>query len=351
MEVVSLPGLAMAVVEGGKVVWTHAAGLMNVESRTPMQVDSVFECASLNKPVFAYVVMKLVDEKRIDLDRPLVQYLRPAFLSQHPDVDVITAKHVLSHTTGFPNWRPNPEEKLTPAFKPGSRFGYSGEGMHWLQLVVEQITGGGVEIVMRNRLFEPANMPLSTMGWNTTIANLSVYGYQGPGDGEGTLGPQYIRDEGNRMLALASKFDKPISELTDAEVRRVLPTGKSLADVAGTMKTTVTEYARFMALMMERPRRASWEISETSRQAMLRQQVTRKPNALYWGLGWGIEQNPIGRLFYHDGNNYNLFITFALGDPARRRAIVIFTNGGGGGNVYERIVRSATGQDLFSCMR
>jgi CubicO group peptidase (beta-lactamase class C family) len=164
MEVVSLPGLTMATVEDGKVVWTRAVGLTNVETKAPMREDSVFEAASLSKPVFAYVVLKLAEEKLIDLDRPLVQYLRPDYLSNHPDIDLITARHVLCHSTGFPNWRAKPEEKLTPAFKPGSRFSYSGEGYQWLQFVVEGITGAGVDMVMRSRLFGPAKMPVSTFG-------------------------------------------------------------------------------------------------------------------------------------------------------------------------------------------
>ena len=223
MEGVSLPGLAMATVEGGKVMWTRVAGLMNVEAKAPMREDSMFEAASMSKPVFAYVVLKLAEEKLIDLDRPLVQYLRPDYLSNHPDVDLITARHVLCHSTGLPNWRAKPEEKLTPAFKPGSRFGYSGEAYQWLQIVVEGITGAGVDMVMRSRLFGPAGMPLSTFGWNAEIARRSAYGYKGPGDEEGQLGPQCKRDLCNRLLPVAARLGKTISAMTDAEIRRVLP--------------------------------------------------------------------------------------------------------------------------------
>jgi CubicO group peptidase (beta-lactamase class C family) len=350
MEVVSLPGLTMATVEGGKVIWTKAVGLMNVEARVPMREDVVFEAASLSKPVFAYVVLKLAEEKVIDLDRPLVQYHRPDDLSDHPDLDLITARHVLQHSTGLPNWRTKPEEKLAPAFKPGSGFSYSGEAYQWLQFVVEEITGEGVDMVMRSRLFEPARMPLSTFGWNAEIARLSAYGYQGPGDEEGKLGPQYKRDLSNRLLPMASELGKPISALTDQEIRRVLPEAKGVTNVAGMLSTTVAEYARFMTLVMDRPRRASWEITETSRRAMLSPHMTRKTNALFWGLGWALEQSPSGFLFYHSGNNCGIFNVFGVGDPVRRRAIVIFTNGGGGHTVYPRIVGAATGYDMLAFM-
>jgi CubicO group peptidase (beta-lactamase class C family) len=271
-------------------------------------------------------------------------------MSDHPDIDLITARDVLRHSTGFPNWRASPDEKLTPAFKPGSRFGYSGEAFQWLQYVVEGITGEGVDMIMRSRLFGPAKMPLSTFGWNTEIARLSVYGYKGPGDEEGQLGPQYKRDLSNRLLPIADKRGKTISALTDEEIRGALPEAKGVTNVAGMLSTTVTEYARFMTLVMDRPRRASWEITEPSCRAMLSHQMTRKTNALYWGLGWGLEESPSGLLFYHSGNNYGIFKAFGVGDPVRRRGIVILTNGGGGSGVWPRIVRAATGCDLLDFM-
>ena len=123
-----------------------------------------------------------------------------------------------------------------------------------------------------------------------------------------------------------------------------------MTNVAGMLSTTVTEYARFMTLVMDRPRRAPWEITETSRRAMLSHQLTRKANTLYWGLGWALEQSPSGLLFYHGGNNDDVFNTFGVGDPVRRRAIVIFTDGGGGPGVYSRIVRAATGYDMLAFM-
>jgi CubicO group peptidase (beta-lactamase class C family) len=372
MEVASLPGLAMATVENGTVVWTQAMGVMNVETRTPLREDSVFEAASMSKPVFAYVVLRLADEKLIDLDRPLVQYRRPNYLPNNPNIDLITARDVLRHSTGLPNWRIRPEDILTPAFKPGSHWRYSGEGFFWLQLVVEQITGQGLDTVMRSRLFDPAGMPLSTFGWNAEIARLSVYGHTGPDEDGAKLGFQTKRELGDRFLAVAIKWDKPISAWTYDDVLRALPEAMTVpgarplpenmvkapidyfklpvnifSNVAGMLSTTVSEYARFMALMLDHSKRASWEITEASRRAMLSRQMMSKANAIYWGLGWGLETLPSGPVFYHGGNNGGQFKTFGVGDPIRRRAIVIFTNGGSGDRVYQRIVRAATGHDLL----
>ncbi|MGC4046561.1 MAG: serine hydrolase domain-containing protein [Armatimonas sp.] len=367
MEVASLPGLAIAVVEDGEVVWTKSLGVTNTDTRTPMRDDSVFEAASLSKPVFAYVVLKLADEKLIDLDRPLVQYRRPGYLSDHPDIDRITTRDVLRHSTGLPNWRNNPAEKLTLAFKPGSRYGYSGEGFFWLQLVVEQIEGKGIDSVMRSRLFEPAEMKGSAFTWNAELARLSVYGHR-----DEKPGVHYKREMGDRFLTIAARWGKSLSEWTYDDVLKALPEARMLVaerplpediasaslehlrlpdrifpNVAGGLSTTASEYGRFVALMLDRPRRASWEITETSRRAMLSRQIMAKANALYWGLGWALEPQSTGQLFFHSGNNGRQFRTFCVGDSVRRRAMVIFTNGAGGDRVYQRVVRAATGQDLL----
>src|SRR5258706_14544904 len=88
---------------------------------------ATLEAAFMSKPIFAYVVMKLVDEKLLDLDRPLVQYFRPDWFADDPYIDRITARDALRHSTGLPNWRRKSAEKIKPAFEPGSRFGKSGK--------------------------------------------------------------------------------------------------------------------------------------------------------------------------------------------------------------------------------
>lgn len=246
-----------------------------------------------------------------------------------------------------------------------------GEGYFWLGLVVEQITGKGLDAVMRSRLFDPAKMPLSTLGWNAEIARLSVYGHTKPEEDEVKLAFQYKRELGDRLLTVAAKWGKPLSAWTYEEICRALPEARALpgphpfpedmakapieyfrlpinivSNVAGRLSTTVAEYARFMALVMERPRCASWEIREASRRAMLRRQIARPHGPLSWGLGWGLEPSASGPLFYHGGSNSG-FKTFGVGDPIRRRALVIFTNGDGGEKLNARIVRAVTGRDLL----
>src|ERR1700689_3940621 len=111
MRLETLPGLSIAVVEDASVVWSRAVGVSNVETKEAVRTATPFEAASMGKPVFVYVVMKLVEEGLLDLDRPLVQYMpRPSFIaSDDPNIDKITVRDVVRHSTGLPNWSSEPD--------------------------------------------------------------------------------------------------------------------------------------------------------------------------------------------------------------------------------------------------
>ena len=154
MQAFAVPGVGIAVVEGGEVAWSRPFGVTHALTRAPVDARTVFEDASLSKPVFAYLVLQLVDQGLIDLDRPLVHYRRPGYLAKHPWIELITARDVLRHSTGLPNWRTSPAtEKLVPMVKPGTRIDYSGEAIFWLQLAVETITGQSLDESMQVHLF------------------------------------------------------------------------------------------------------------------------------------------------------------------------------------------------------
>jgi CubicO group peptidase (beta-lactamase class C family) len=122
----NVPGVAIAVIHGGKTMWVHGFGVRNAKSGEPVTAGNVFEAASLSKTVFTYGVLKLVDQGRLGLDVPLTTYL-PKPYTDDPRLEKITARIVLSHRTGFPNWR-GAEGSLPIYFAPGERFSYSGEG-------------------------------------------------------------------------------------------------------------------------------------------------------------------------------------------------------------------------------
>ena len=356
MRIAGVPGAAIAVVDRGKLVWSRSFGVKNILTRDPVREDTLFEAASMTKPVFAYVVMRLVDENRLDLDKPLVAYRRPTNLGTDPNLERITARHVLEHSTGLPNWASEP---LVTDSAPGSRYTYSGEAFIWLQLVVETIMGMGLGSVMQAKLFDPAGMSHSSFGWDEDIARAAVFGHSEPPEGEQTLPPQPTRELGNRLLPIASRWRKPIASWTfkDATeaMREMAPTTPPsthdlLVNSAGGLLTTASDYAKFMALMMDRQRRATWEIRDAARQAMLTPQLEVRGRDITRGLGWELEQSSTGSLFQHSGSNYGIFKTLGVGDARHGRAIVVFTNATNGNALAARIVRQATGIDRLKSL-
>src|SRR5262245_54082163 len=196
MEEAKVPGLSIAIIKDGKLFWRGAFGVKESGSKELVDNDTLFEAASVSKTVFAYAVMKLCEKGVMNLDTPLTKYTTERFLEGDPRLDLITARHVLSHRTGFQNWR-SKEKPLQIRFTPGERFSYSGEGYFYLQSVVTHLTGhvnrevssryeAGLEVFatdfdhyMGANLFEPFGMRSSLYVWNDSLNN-----YAAPHDAE-----------------------------------------------------------------------------------------------------------------------------------------------------------------------
>jgi CubicO group peptidase (beta-lactamase class C family) len=161
LRLASVPSLSVAVVEGDNVT-TKSAGVRRAgETTTPAAPDTVYAAASLTKAVFSYMLLGLVNEGALSLDRPVGEYLAVP----NPDDArgrTITARHLLSHSGGWRNWRNNTSQALTADFEPGSRWSYSGEGFFFLQRIAEKLTGKGMSQLARERVF--AGMARSTGG-------------------------------------------------------------------------------------------------------------------------------------------------------------------------------------------
>ena len=359
MQALGVPGIGMAVVERGRPVWSHVHGTMHAGRGTPVTDATLFEVASLSKPVFAWLVLQLVDRGELSLDRPLVEYTRPDYLGSGPWVDAITARDVLRHSTGLPDWRRDPaHEPLVPAVAPGTRIDYSGEAFVWLQQVVETVTGKSLDGSMQRLLFSPAGMHDSSYGWSPELAARSVYGHGKPGTGD--MPPQMLREQWQAAQPVADRQGRSLSSwryadaaAALAEVQATAPAGlvnwpgDILANAAASLRCTMPDYARFMALMV-RDRQADWELRPATRAAMLTPQITVPGRWSDKTLGWNLEQASSGPVFFHSGSNGGIFKSFALGDAARQRALVVSTNAAQGNLLYRRVVRAATGLDLLA---
>jgi CubicO group peptidase (beta-lactamase class C family) len=185
MEKARIPGLQIALIRRGEVIWQSAYGVTNTAGGAEVTKDTIFEAASLTKPLFAYVVMQMVDKKLIDLDTPLLPAVpkeRVEELIGHPlDTEgfrldwakKITARHVLSHSAGMPHG--DRGEVYPIFFEPGTDWKYSAQGYQFLQIVVEGIEGKPLEEIVDAYVLEPLGMENSSMVWREdyekTMAN------------------------------------------------------------------------------------------------------------------------------------------------------------------------------------
>src|SRR5690606_33606031 len=135
MDSLNIPGLSIAVINDSKVVYHNTFGFANVEKKLPVTDKTIFEAASISKSEFAFFVMQFVEEGKLDLDKPLYEYLPYQDIANDERYKKITARMVLSHRSGFPNWRENEDDKkLKIKFDPGTDYEYSGEGYQYLAM-------------------------------------------------------------------------------------------------------------------------------------------------------------------------------------------------------------------------
>ncbi|MEQ1513851.1 MAG: serine hydrolase domain-containing protein [Lysobacteraceae bacterium] len=167
-----ISGLSITIVHHDQVVYRRAMGTADADSGRAVTEDTLFEAASLSKPLFAYFAMTFVEEGRLNLDRPLSDYLIHPDLPNDAAFRRVTARQILDHTSGLPNWRSGPtprsdwrqsmaEDALVPLAAPGERFIYSGEGYQYLALVLQHLSdtdAAGLEHLFQHRVAGPLGL-------------------------------------------------------------------------------------------------------------------------------------------------------------------------------------------------
>lgn len=162
MDSLNIPGLTIAIINDSKIVYHRTFGYANLEKKFPVTTETIFEGASISKSVFAFFVMQFVEEGKLDLDKPLYEYLPYEDISHDERYKKITARMVLSHRSGFPNWRENEKDKkLKIKFEPGTDYEYSGEGYQYLAMVLKHIENtdwNGLEAIFQEKVAKPLKM-------------------------------------------------------------------------------------------------------------------------------------------------------------------------------------------------
>ena len=317
MTAAEVPGTAIAIFNDGKIAYLKAYGFRNNEKNLPLTVDSVMSAASLSKVAFTYAVLQLVDEGVLDLDKPVYQYLpKPlpeypnyADLANDPRYKRMTARMLLSHTSGFANWRWfEDDRKLRIHFEPGSRYAYSGEGIALLQLIVETITKKPLEELMQERVFQPLGMTRTSMVWQ-------------------------------------DRFDSDYADGYDEYGRSLGPLKQHKAGAAGSMSTTIADFARFMQAVLEgrllRPKTREQMLSPQNQIVSkhmfptLSEETTDQNKAirLSSGLGWTLYWTLYGEAFTKGGHDDGWrHYTVCFDGP--KTGIVIMTNSGNGEGIF-----------------
>lgn len=349
LELASVPCLALATVDSASV-FPRTVGRACVDPRRGAADATVFEAASLGKPLFAYAVLRLVDAGKLELDHPLFDYL-PVPEADNSRMRRVTARHVLTHTSGLPNWRREPGP-LEPATEPGDAYAYSGEGYFFLQRVVEHLAGRPIARLLREEVLDPLGMSESSWVWRPDFDTRMAVGY----DEAGKPAEVYAA-VGRRAAVIAREWGKPIEDWRYEDAVRTVPLINPewpvlpvymVPNVAASLLTTARDYARFLLHVVGQAS-AGLALGAATREAMTTPQV-RINSALAWGLGWGIQEDEYGRTLWHWGAN-NGFRNFVVADPPNGRAIVVLTNSGNGPRVYERVIVALTGHDHPAFLR
>jgi CubicO group peptidase (beta-lactamase class C family) len=279
-----VPGLSVAVIREGEIAWSGAFGVRSTATGEPVDENTMFEAASLSKPVTAYTVLRLVDQGIMDLDTPLAEYLPYPKLAGDERYRKLTARIVLTHTTGLPNWG------SSFIRDPGVKFGYSGEGFLYLGRVAEKLTGLSLQDLARREVFEPLGMAHTSYVWNETYEKNGACGH----DRHGQANDKRKRTDPNGGASLLS---------------------------------TARDYAVFVCAVLN---------GRGLRPETIREMISPHVKAddrgpadshekISWGWGWGIMPAQQGHAFWHWGNNGDLR-GYAVAYPRAKEGVVFFGN-------------------------
>jgi CubicO group peptidase (beta-lactamase class C family) len=303
-------GMAVAVIDEGKVVHVNAYGLRNREQNLPLQTDTIMFGASLTKVAFAYMVMQLVDEGRLDLDKSIADYL-PKPLPDYEDyADLagderwrkLTPRILLNHASGFANMRIlEDDRKLRFHWTPGERYGYSNEGIWVLQNTLEWGLGLDIGAEMQRRVFDSFGMTRTSMQWRADFADNNADGYAL----DGTFEPHDHRDN----VAAAGSMDSTIADQAKLWAGIVNGEGLSAAARAELVRPQypVPNARQFPTLSAATDPRGA-EISLSS------------------GVGVMTFMDPAAGLTWHRGGHNDWTGNMVICQDARRRCVVFLGN-------------------------
>lgn len=338
MTATNIQGASIAILNKNKTAYIKSYGYRNKPQNAILDTASIVYGASLSKAVFGYLIMKLVESKTIELDKPLYSYLSKPIPEYEYFSDLkgderwklITAKMCLSHTTGLPNLRwfhPTTGNEDTLGimkiyFTPGSKYAYSGEGFKLLQLAIEEITKKTTEELAQEYVFKPLGMSRTGYIWHESFGEDNV--------AVGHMADGLIDQKRKRKEAVAG----------------------------GSMVTTIADYSKFVENVMQKKGLSQKSYIEMFSPHIAIHSKTQFPPItletttendaikLSYGLGWGVFKCKYGKAFFKEGNggawrNYN--INF----PEKGISIIILVNSENGEKMFKELVETVIGKSCI----
>jgi len=327
MTKIGVPGLCIALIQDAKILWHRGFGVRYVTTKEPVTDETVYEAASLSKPTFAYAMLKMVERGILGLDDPLDQILPMPFMPSEPRLKLITARMLLSHTSGLPAARVK-GRPLEFVLDPGKGFHYSPTGFDYLQSVVRHLSKQALADFMRTNVIEPFGLLNTSFGWIDKYSAQIAQAYDKRGVPGQTFNERYRTATEEWRKAVAEDFPD-----------------LSYPSAAAGMYTTALDFARFMIEIVAPSRKDAWHLSESTSNEMLKPQV-EVGRDVSWGLGWGLLRAGSGDAFWHWGNWAGLYHHFAITLRDGRKGVVIMTNSGNGLKLCQQLTPMAIGIDI-----
>lgn len=298
----NIPALGLGIIEDGKLQQVKVFGEIKKGISAPH--NALFNVASLTKPVTAMVALRLISLGKWKLDEPLDTYWIDPDIANDPRHQKLTTRMILSHQTGFPNWRwMNTDKKLNFQFDPGTKYQYSGEGFEYLRKALEKKFGKTLEQLAQELIFQPLKMKDTSYIWDKNT------------------------DEARFVTGYNEKREAYLIEKNNT------------ANAADDLHTTIEEYGNFMISVMK-----GKNLKPEIFQEMIKKQVKTKENK-YFGLGFEIYDLGNGdyALSHSGADKGTQCIAILL--PNSGKGVVIFTNIDDGYKVYEKLVLHYLGKE------
>jgi CubicO group peptidase (beta-lactamase class C family) len=305
----NVPGMQL-VYSKNRVAKTYSVGVRRAGTTQAVAATTIFQAASLGKVVLAYVALRLHDRGVLDLDKSLLTYAPYPRLQPDPRAARLTARRVLTHTTGLPNWAEYPLAPAWPTsalrlrYAPDSCWNYSGEGYVWLQKTLEHLTGKSWEVLAQEEVFKPLGMKNSSFTWQARFAGRAATGHDAQGK------PTEIR-----------QFAAPYG--------------------AYSLLTTATDYGIFVQALAAggdlQPATARLLATPATPADRCGRATSPADPAIAWACGVGLATTSRGLAQWQWGDNTD-FKGFFMMLPGKQESLVFFTNSANGDKMTDELL-------------